>query len=142
MVIVKTKLNRALTRLAEQEMGNYPFKTLHKEATAHYPLKIDCATYIVPGCVRPNSSQRRRLSTTREVKAGDLLLCEKAFSYAFYNEVARNQPRMLLMNTDRDSMAIGLQVEIMEKTVQKLYKKPYVKSIDVSEVDVQPIVDT
>ncbi|KAK4693365.1 hypothetical protein P7C71_g4019, partial [Lecanoromycetidae sp. Uapishka_2] len=78
---------RCQTRLKEQE-GSIDFANMLREAEETYPNPyLDRADYVGPIEIRPcpNPDHGRGLFTTKEVKAGDLLLCEKAFAAAFAN---------------------------------------------------------
>ena len=86
------------------------------------------------------------------MKAGDLLLCEKAFAYAFAEEGSNNVA--LLINVETDSMTMGAQAELLQLIVQKLYRNPSLapiisnlhhgsyKPASVFEIDGGPVVDT
>ncbi|KAJ5502157.1 hypothetical protein N7463_005031 [Penicillium fimorum] len=125
--------SRASARLVEQGSGKYEFRKMILEAKKRRPPRLDRGTYIGP--------------------AGDLLLCEKAFSHAFHDEDA-SQDLRLLLNVDMDKATIGTQTERIELVAQKLYKNPSLipdfvdlhhgtyKSADVLEVDGIPVVDT
>jgi hypothetical protein len=115
---------------------------------------LDHATYVGPVVVRTTESRGRGLFTTKDVKAGDLLLCEKAFAHAFYDPDDSEKDLALLINVETDTMTIGTQANLLTLLVQKLYKNPSLmstitnlhhgsyKPVGVSEVDDTPIVDT
>lgn len=102
--------------------------------------------------MKESGSRGRGLFTTEAVKAGDLLLCEKAFAHAF-SEDGKNDVT-LLVNVETDSMTMGAQAELLRLIVQKLYRNPSLASIindlhhgsykpvGVSEIDGGPVVDT
>ncbi|KIA75674.1 hypothetical protein HK57_00535 [Aspergillus ustus] len=154
----KIELNRATARLAEQTTGEYPFKHLQREVKKRSPPHLDRATYIGPVAIRLTESRGRGLFTTEAVRAGDLLLCEKAFAHAFHDEAARGgasgSSLAILMNTDTDTMTMGTQADLIALIAQKLYKNPSLiptftdlyhgsyHPVDVAEVDGTPIVDT
>lgn len=79
----KELLGSVIKRLLEQRNGKYSFKEMHSQVvkanTHHY--RLEYATHIGPIEVKPTLSSGRGLFTTRAVKAGDLLLCEKAMEY-------------------------------------------------------------
>ncbi|KAJ5291346.1 hypothetical protein N7478_000597 [Penicillium angulare] len=81
---------RASARRAEQNTGNYVFKKMLSETESH----------------------GNGLFTTATVKVGDLLLCEKAFSYASHKD------------DDEPSAGAGTNEKLIELIVQKLYKNP------------------
>ncbi|KAK2765676.1 hypothetical protein FQN54_008532 [Arachnomyces sp. PD_36] len=150
----KGEFARAMARLTEQESGKYQFKRLQLEARKIRPPKLDHATYIGPVAVRPTESRGRGLFTTEAVKAGDLLFCEKAFAYAFYDSDDANKALPLLINAQTEAMTMGSQAELIEKIVQEIYKNPSRMSmftglyhgsyepVSVTEVDDKPVVDT
>lgn len=155
-VAAKGELTRAVKQLAEQEYGRYQFKQLYKEASKLRPPHLDHSTYVGPVSIRTSGSRGRGLFTTEAVKAGELLLCEKAFAHAFVDngkaEVSADVT--ILINVETDSMTMGAQAELIRMIVQKLYRNPSLASIitdlhhgsykpvGVSDVDGIPIVDT
>lgn len=124
------------------------------EATKRRPPLLDHATYVSPVSVRPTESRGRGLFTTKAVKAGDLLFCEKAFEHAFHDADDSSKGLALSINAQTDTMTVGTQADLIGFIVQKLYKNPFLlsiftdlyhgsyKPIDVSEVDGIPVVDT
>lgn len=79
-------LDRAQRRCAERRTGEYDFKRLQVDARKLKPPQLDHATYMGPIEVRTARKKRRGLFVTKAVKAGELLLCEKTVSHAFYGE--------------------------------------------------------
>ncbi|KAL4808512.1 hypothetical protein BDV18DRAFT_158598 [Aspergillus unguis] len=148
----KAEFKRAQARLAEQQTGNYQFKRMQLEAKKLPTPSLDHATYIGPVAVRCTESRGRGLFTTAPVKAGDLLLCEKAFAYAFRSQSSKEFP--VLVHTESNSMTQGTQVDLLRVIAQKLYKNPSLASVfndlyrgsyepsNVSNVDGKPVVDT
>ena len=155
-VAAKGEFTRAVNRLVEQENGRYRFKQLYMEATKLRPPHLDHSTYFGPVSVRASGSRGRGLFTTEAVKAGDLLLCEKAFAHAFVDtgKAENRQNVTLLINAETNSMTMGAQGELIRMIVQKLYRNPSLASVitdlyhgsyepaEVSDVDGTPVVDT
>ncbi|KAK2789309.1 hypothetical protein FQN53_002151 [Emmonsiellopsis sp. PD_33] len=151
--LAKSEFKRAIARLAEQEEGKYQFSQMQREAKKRHPPHLDHATYIGPVCVKPTESRGRGLFTTKAVKAGDLLFCEKAFTHAF-QDPDNKKGLSLLINAQTNSAKMGTQAELIELTVQKLSKNPSLlptiadlyhgsyKPVDTLEVDSIPVVDT
>ncbi|KAJ5542819.1 hypothetical protein N7535_005243 [Penicillium sp. DV-2018c] len=143
---------RASARLAEQDNGKYEFGKMILEAKTRSP-SLDRSTYIGPVAIKQTQSHGRGLFTTAAVKAGDLLLCEKAFAHAFHDEKVSKDLRLLL-SLDMDKAILGTQGELIELIAQKLNKNPSLlpgfvdlhhgsyKSVDTLEVDLAPVVDT
>ncbi|KAJ8106589.1 hypothetical protein ONZ43_g7016 [Nemania bipapillata] len=76
----RAELRRSLERVKEEYTGRYNFVSMYEQARANPPM-IDCATYKGPVAVRRVHGQDKGLFTTKAVKAGELLICEKAFAY-------------------------------------------------------------
>ncbi|KAI2900058.1 hypothetical protein CBS63078_7047 [Aspergillus niger] len=148
----KSEFARATARLFEQRTGEYPFKQMQQEATKLKPPHFDLATYIGPVAVRP-STHGRGLFTTQAVRAGDLLICEKAFAHAFHDD-GDNTNVSILVYADTNSMKVGTQAELNSLIARKLQKNPSLipafndlyhgsyTPVGVSEVDGSPVVDT
>jgi len=81
--VAKSELTRTIQRMLEQQRGKYKFNILYQEAKQLRPPVLDHATYIGPVEVRETDLRGNGLYTTKDVKAGDLLVCEKAFAYVF-----------------------------------------------------------
>ena len=85
----------------------------------------DISTYIGPVTVKKSETRGRGLFTTKEVKAGDLLLCEKAFLYAFRDHRVIEHPDMTIMtNVVTGVMTMGAQADLIEMVVRKLHQNP------------------
>ncbi|OJJ42379.1 hypothetical protein ASPZODRAFT_125576 [Penicilliopsis zonata CBS 506.65] len=150
----RAEFSRAIARLAEQNTGQYPFKQLLKEAARRRPPRLDRATFLGPVAVQATESCGRGLFTTKAVQAGDLLFCEKAFAYAFYDADNPQQELSLTINAETNEMTLGTQAELIAQIVQKLYRNPsFLPSFtdlyhgsyqagEVSTIDGRPIVDT
>ena len=151
---VRLELEAVEERLREQKTGVYNFREMYEQAKASPPI-IDCATYVGPVAVRDSPGRGRGLFTTRPVKAGELLLCEKAFAYSFADEndpAARRNTR-LLMNLSTKKMTMGGQAYLISQIVQKLYHNPEsaepfrdlhhgdYRPVSVAEVDGKHVVD-
>lgn len=152
---VWTEIKRVKQRLYEEETGLYQYAIMYKQIETTPPL-VDCATYIGPVTVRDSAGRGKGLFTTRSVKAGELLLCEKAFAYSYAGDdspVGRSNIA-ILMNLSMNTMCVGGQAQLITQIVQKLYHDPAsaesftglhhgdYNRVKVSEVDGAPVVDT
>ncbi|KAL2832560.1 TPR domain protein [Aspergillus cavernicola] len=149
-------LPRATLRLEEQKHGKYSFRQLYREAKKLRPPHLDHVTFIGPVEVRQSGTKGRGLFTTKAVKAGDLLLCEKAFAHAYVNteNIDTGQRMTLLINAENNTMTMGAQGDLIKMIVQRLYQNPSLASTitdlhhglyeptKVTEVDGTPVVDT
>ncbi|KAG9502258.1 hypothetical protein J7337_005084 [Fusarium musae] len=150
----ETTLLSVKTRLTEQRTGKYNFNKMYKTAKAAKgaPL-IDCATYSKPVEIRESPGRGRGLYTTKAVKAGDLLLVEKAFEYSFIDETRLTDQCTILANFNTKRMTAGASANLWPKVVQKLYHDPEAlsaftelhhgkyKPVTATEGDGRPVVD-
>ncbi|KAJ4141746.1 hypothetical protein NW768_000963 [Fusarium equiseti] len=150
----ETTLLSVKTRLTEQRTGKYNFKKMYEaaKATKGAPL-IDCATYSKPVEVRDSPGRGRGLFITKAVKAGDLLLVEKAFDYSFIDETRVMDKCTHMVNFNTKRLTSGALANLWPKVVQKLYHDPEAlsaftelchgkyKPVTVCEADGRPVVD-
>ncbi|KAH8799851.1 TPR domain protein [Xylogone sp. PMI_703] len=149
-------LTRSIERLVEQEKGKYKFKQMYSEAAKLRPPLLDHSTFVGPVSIQTAASKGRGLFTTKAVKAGDLLLCEKAFAHSFIDQENRspNSKMTLLIHTDSDSLYMGGRADLIETMLQKLHRNPSMIPVitdlhhgkyptsDIFEVDGTAILDT
>ncbi|SCV57511.1 related to TPR domain protein [Fusarium fujikuroi] len=107
-------------RLNEQRTGEYKFKQMYKQAEKAPPF-IDCATFSAPVEIRESPGRGKGLFTTKAVSAGELLLCEKAFSYSFAGDEQSTKQTKMLMNLATKRIVVGGQARLLSLIVQKLY---------------------
>ncbi|PHH76815.1 hypothetical protein CDD80_1193 [Ophiocordyceps camponoti-rufipedis] len=146
----KKELDRTTARLREQQTGEYDFHRMYKQSKATPPL-IDCATYSELVEVRASPGRGRGLFVKKAVSAGQLLLCEKAFAYAF---AGGSEPTAGLMNMATGKASVGGQARLLTQLIQKAYHNPKLSSAfkdlhhgdytacSVAECDGRPVVDT
>lgn len=152
-VSVNEGLAAAVRHVAEQERGQYRFREMQAAAYMICPPLLDHATYVGPLCIRETGSRGRGVFTTTAVKAGDLLLCEKALGYASIDIRAAQGEMPLLMNPVTDEVTMGTQVDLMTQVIQKVHSNPELLSeltnlyhgsyapVNVDKVDGAPVVD-
>ncbi|KAF5575098.1 TPR domain-containing protein [Fusarium pseudoanthophilum] len=146
----KDRLNE---RLNEQRTGEYKFKQMYEQAEKTPPL-IDCATFSAPVEIRESPGRGKGLFTTKAVSAGELLLCEKAFSYSFAGDGQSTRQTKILMNLATKRMVVGGQARLLTLIVQKLFHNSSLlaefgdlhhadyQKATVSETDGTPVVDS
>jgi hypothetical protein len=151
------ELSRVNDRLIEQKHGRYDFKAMYA-ATNISPLHLDHATYIGPVVVKPAEGRGRGLFTTSAVNAGELLLCEKAFSQCYVDPSHISQSSSseisLLLNIHTNRMVIGTHGGLITKIVQQLWRNPSLMAAftslhhgsyepaQITCVDDLPVIDT
>ncbi|KAH7357056.1 hypothetical protein BKA65DRAFT_392716 [Rhexocercosporidium sp. MPI-PUGE-AT-0058] len=121
---------RVQARINEQDHGIYSFKKMHKASRLRPPI-IDCATHIGPVEVRNILGKGRGLVTTRRVDAGELLMCEKAFSYCHAEQLkdpksAATAEIGILVNLRTKRLTIGTHVSQLPGIYQNLASNPSV----------------
>jgi hypothetical protein len=147
--------DRAQLRCSEASSGEYDFKLLQREAKKLQPPQLDHATYIGPVQVRIAPGKGRGLFVTKSVKAGDLILCEKAFSHAYVPEIGIGNAKLsLLINPETSRGFMGGQADLIKLTVQKIYRNGSLapsfttlhpgayKPTSTTAVDGRPVIDT
>lgn len=117
------ELKRTIRRVREENTGKYTFWELLKKARDPYPPNIECASYFGPTMVKQSESRGRGLFTTQAVKAGDLLLCEKAFEIAYADESTKFISLVYNPETGVKEFC-GTEATLVTKLAQKLRRNP------------------
>jgi len=120
---------RCQNRLRE-EAGDYDLASLLAEAITKSPSPdMDRATYVGPIEVRDCAikSHGRGIFTTRALKAGDLLLCEKAFAAVFVPtdkeyETFKRENRDRSDGENMKFFSLKMRAHLVEKTLLKLHR--------------------
>ena len=126
-------IERCEVRIRE-EAGDFDFASMLREAIIKQPSpRLDRAGYIGPIEVRKCAieSHGRGLFTTKAVKAGELLLCEKAFATAFasYDSAAIAETSLPKdAKPDESNWKLKLRSELALTTFYKLSRNPSVVS--------------
>jgi hypothetical protein len=152
------ELKRSTLRVGEEKSAEINFKALYKKTETLRPPHLDQATFVGPIIVKNSPGRGQGLFTTKDVQAGDLLLCEKALAHCYATppeETAENSSTVsILINTHSDRITIRTQSDLITKIVQKLYKNPSLlpkfrelhcgsyELADVSTCDDEPVIDT
>lgn len=153
------ELFRATQRLHEKKNGTYKFKQLHKEAAELRPPHLDHAIHVGSVAIRGAGVRGRGLFTTKAVKAGDLLLCEKAFAHAHVDDdideaLDRVHNSSVLISMETDALTMGAHADLIQMIYQKIYKSPSFApaiidlhhgsydSIGFCTIDSAPVIDT
>lgn len=154
----KKELERVCTRVSEQKYGTYDFETMYKQAAKLRPPKLDNATFIGPIVVKNSPGRGQGLFTTKAVKAGELLLCEKAFAHCYAPNPGKPQnwgsKLNILVNIQTSQMTLGTHGDLITSIVQKLWHNPSLvhefltlycgsyEPVELIEIDGRPVIDT
>lgn len=138
LLAIYPKNQAALTDVArcecrfQEEAGHFDFAAMLDEAVAKSPRPhMDRADWVGPIEIRKCAieSHGRGLFTTKAVKAGDLLLVEKAFSTAFdtgNDEIANTTAPLKDINSEKSVAVLKLRAELATGTFVKLHRNPSV----------------
>lgn len=119
---------------SREQAGELDFASMLDEAVSKQRSPhLDRAAYIGPIKVRKCAiaSHGRGLFTTKAVKAGELLLCEKAFATAFATDeikAAVDANHLKDPNSDGFEWRLKLRAELAANTFVKLIRNPSVVS--------------
>ncbi|KAM3549588.1 hypothetical protein MY1884_008673 [Beauveria asiatica] len=119
---VLSEIKRVNTRLKECNDGIFDWLDMHEQAECSPPL-IDCATFSKSTEIRESPGLGRGLFTTKPIAAGELLLCEKAFSFNFTGE-DEERNSTLLVDPDTMNGMPDCYLQDVAQVVQKLYHEP------------------
>ncbi|KAF4345120.1 unc-45 like b [Fusarium beomiforme] len=112
-----------LRSVNEQKKGVYDWRAMYEQAENNLPL-IDCATYSSLVEIRMSPGKGHGLFLTEAVNAGDLFLCEKAFSYCHVEEEIPKALLTISMNLATKQFKIGGSVYLLPQITQKLLHNP------------------
>lgn len=124
-------IERCEVRIREQA-GEYDFASMLAEAVIKQPSpRLDRAGYVGPIEVRKCAieSHGRGLFTTKAVRAGELLLCEKAFATAFASSDSAAIVEISLskdVKPDESDWKLKLRSELALTSFYKLTRNPSV----------------
>ena len=151
----KSQMRRVAERLKEQKHGDYNFQNMYSTIKSTSPI-LDCATFVGPVTVKDSSDRGRGLFTVREVKAGDLLLCEKAFA-ASYSEMTPKGIKAdpsILMNLHTNRITLGTHGALITAIIHRLKQNPSLipafvslyhgsyETMNITKVDDTAVIDT
>ncbi|KAH6612917.1 TPR domain protein [Chaetomium sp. MPI-SDFR-AT-0129] len=153
----KGLLQRAAARVAEQTYGTYPFLDMQAEARKRQTPELDHATYIGPVRIQDAGPRGRGVFTTKPVKLGELLFCEKVFATSWGGE-SLGEGAKIEMEVDTDPAGashLGKSVAAYYAIIRKmqaipscipkvvdLYAGSYPCHVTNGLVDGQPIIDS
>lgn len=121
-VVALKCLPKVYRHLAEQR-GQYDFSRIISMDRSSRPMfNFGSFTKRVHTLKSESYPSKSGLFIREDVKAGDLLLCEKALAVAYDNEVKKHQKKILNVNTV--CMTTEVQAHLTQKLVNKSYLNP------------------
>lgn len=115
------ELRRTALRLHEQFTGEYDFLSMTKSVTATRK-RLDHANYTAVVEVRDTHNKGRGLFARTDIKAGQLVLCEKAFCVAFDTDPSVNQSMTFNFNTK--TVTMGTHNSRLINAIHKMIHNP------------------
>lgn len=115
----KREPKRVAERLKEQKVGLYDFEQI---VTSDKRLRLDHASFVANTVVKATTSRGNGLFAIRDLKEGDLVLCEKAYVCVF--ETRRNNQIHLLLNVNTSRGSTGTQAMLLSSLVKKMTDSP------------------
>lgn len=92
---------------------------------SYTPPLLDHASYIGPIAIRESKGKGRGVFLTRSVKAGELLICEKAFAAGFVPKDKRNAAEWaLILNPLTGRRSRAGQTLMISEAIQKIHRNP------------------
>jgi len=124
----KKDLVRTRARIGEEENGDYDFKSMVKSVTMNQ-LHLDHADYTKNAIIGPTAHAGRGLFAPHLLKAGSLVLCEKAFCLPdrYCQSEQSNDLVMFNFNTNARTQRPA-QPQLFRELVQKLYHNAHLTS--------------
>jgi len=108
-------------RLKEQDIGSYDFKKIRANLS-QTRSRIDVASYTGKTAVKATANAGRGLFATQDIKANDLIICEKAFCVVWAHEPTK---AWTAMTYDlRDNQMRATPAGLHRAVVQKLLNNP------------------
>ena len=115
-----TNLRKCEMRLYEQETGTYDLIKLRANLSRARP-RADAASFTSNTKVRDSPGRGRGLFATRDIHAGEIVMCEKAFCVVWGHE----SDALIAMTYDvRDDRIRASPVGLSRSTVRKLLSNP------------------
>ncbi|KAF1831274.1 SET domain-containing protein [Decorospora gaudefroyi] len=116
----KIQLKRIEARLREEDTGSYDFTKIRTGLSRARPY-VDAADFIKNTEIKSSSGKGRGLFATRDIAAGELIMCEKGFCVVWGHE----EEALTAMTYDvRDERIRFSPVGLSKALVQKLLSNP------------------
>lgn len=117
---VRADLQKIEMRLREQETGTYDWKKIRAGLSRACP-RVNAANFICDTEVRDSLGRGRGLFATRDIPAGGMVMCEKAFCVVWGHE---SEALMAITYDVRDDRIRVSTVGLSKSIVQKLLSNP------------------
>lgn len=115
------RIRKAGLRLQEQDSGSYDFKKLKASLMVSSRPRVDAASFTCNVKIGQSPGRGRGLFATKDVGAGDIILCEQAFSVVWTHE----KEVLTAMTYDfRDERIRVFPAGLCKAVVQKLLDNP------------------
>ncbi|KAK5130014.1 hypothetical protein LTR08_002530 [Meristemomyces frigidus] len=115
------ELSRTAKREIELASGVYDFVKMSKSVSKKHN-RLDHASFVSRVAVKSTPKHGRGAFAITDIKAGELVLCEKAFGVAFGSDEGKQTYMIVNLNTNRGS--VGTQATLLFQLVQKMLHNP------------------
>lgn len=146
-----TYLRKIEMRLREQKSGAYNFKKIKAGLSQSRP-RVDAASFVGNTEVRESPGRGRGLFATRDISAGEMVMCEKAFCVVWGHEKEALTAMTYDVRDDRIRVSpVGLTKSVVEKLLSNPSQLEKVMGLhgdyqgnanDMSKTEDEPVVDT
>ena len=146
------QISQTTARIQESETGDYDFTAMSNSVTKSHK-QLNHASFTNKTDIRSSQSKGRGLFATTAIKAGELVLVEKAFSVVFASELG-NETHVIL-NLNNNTGRIGAHAILFNHLVQKMRYNPgiaqrvpeffdggYIPKCTASLIDGVTVIDT
>jgi tetratricopeptide (TPR) repeat protein len=116
---VLAEIARCDLRLAERNNGSYDFGAISRALSSSHASSFDHADFLRNTVMQETSYGGRGLFATKAIKAGELVLCERAFHVAHPVD-----PLYILININTGHGAFGGRASLLFAIIDKLRNNP------------------
>lgn len=146
----KVYLKKTAARMREQESGTHDFRKM-RVGLSKARSRVDASTFTGATKVQNSPGKERGLFATRDLKAGEMIMCEKAFCLVWGHEREALSAMTYDLRDDRIRVSpIGLSKAIVQKLISVPSQAPKFMDLhggyqddggDISTTEGGPVVD-
>ncbi|KAJ3161492.1 hypothetical protein HDU86_007274 [Geranomyces michiganensis] len=119
----RDELHRAVARLVEEVSGTYDFDAMSATVSREH-CRLDHASFTKNTMIANAGHCGRGLFATTDIRHGELLLVEKAFSVAFPGEMAGQSDFQIILNLNTNRGSFGTAGHRLYRLVEKMLYNP------------------
>lgn len=112
---------RSISRVIEQQSGKYDLDAMGAAVNKEH-VKLDHASFTSRVQIRHTSNRGQGLFAKTAIKAGEIVLVEKAFVAAFASN--QNESLSFVVNMNTNTCSTGSHAELLPQIVQEMLRNP------------------